>query len=249
MMPALISASSLGVSVAIVFATAVLRGYTGFGFAVIAVPLLVLLLEPAEVVPTVLLLEVVASLQLLPSVWRSVDWWAVRRLLIGALAGTPLGILVLSQLPGREMRLGIAGVVLLTALSLAAGLQFRSVPGRLTTITVGLLSGALNGAVAMSGPPVVLFFLSTPASLMVGRASLVMFFTLADTAATGFAAVAGLVTGSVLATAAALAPALFLGQAIGSRFFDETKRTTFQRVSLGIMVLVSVLVAAQALRD
>src|SRR5215210_5432881 len=105
MMPALISASSLGGSVAIVFATAVLRGYTGFGFAVIAVPPLVLLLEPAEVVPIVLLLEVVASLQLLPNVWRSVDWRAVRQLLIGALAGTPLGILVLSQLPGREMRL------------------------------------------------------------------------------------------------------------------------------------------------
>ena len=73
-----------------VFIAAVVRGYSGFGFSMISTVSLTLVLPPAEVVPVVLLLEVIASGWLLPQVWRQVDWASLIPLSAGVVLGTPV---------------------------------------------------------------------------------------------------------------------------------------------------------------
>jgi uncharacterized membrane protein YfcA len=234
---------------ATVFAIAVLRGFTGFGFALVAVPLLSLVLEPVVAVPIVLLLEVVASLQLLPAVWHSVNWRAVLLLVAGAALGTPLGLCALTALPPNLMRGIIAGVVLTTALLLARGLRFRTAPRRWMTIGAGLLSGVLNGGAAMCGPPVVLFFLASPTAIAVGRASLVLYFLLADLIGAGLAAVSGLITPDLLLLTGMLVPVLFAGQIIGARLFREDRQATYRVVSIAVLVVASGFAAARVMAD
>jgi uncharacterized membrane protein YfcA len=60
-----------------VFGAAVVRGYSGFGFSLLAVTSLSLLLPPTEIVPSIFIMEVAASLHLLPSVWRDIHWRAL----------------------------------------------------------------------------------------------------------------------------------------------------------------------------
>lgn len=234
---------------AVVFAIAVLRGFTGFGFALVAVPLLSLVLEPVVAVPIVLLLEVVASLQLLPGVWRAVHWRAVLLLAAGAALGTPLGLHALAALPPDLMRGIIAGVVLATAVLLATGLRFRATPRRWMTVAAGLLSGLLNGGAAMSGPPIVLFFLASPTAISVGRASLVLYFLLTDMIGAGLAAASGLVTPDLVLLAGLLVPVLFVGQAIGTRLFREERQTSYRTVSIAVLVLASGFAAARMVAD
>jgi uncharacterized membrane protein YfcA len=231
---------------AAVFAVAVLRGFTGFGFAVVAMPLLSLVLEPVAAVPIVLLLEVVASLQLLPRVWRQVHWRAVGLLAGGAVLGTPLGLYALSALPATLMRLLIAAVVLVTALLLAMGLRFRRRPGKRATLGAGLLSGLLNGGAAISGPPVILFFLASPASLAIGRASLVLYFLLTDLVGAGLAFLSGFITEQVALLAVFLLLPLFMGQVIGARMFHEDRQRTYRLVSIVVMAAAGLLAALRA---
>ena len=90
-----------------VFAAALLRGFTGFGFGLAAVPLLSLALAPARVVPLVVVLQVIVGVGGLRSAWRLCDWRAVRALSPGLVLGTPIGVAMLTTLrcASRKKRL------------------------------------------------------------------------------------------------------------------------------------------------
>src|SRR5580704_8313794 len=72
-------------AVVCIFGAAVVRGYGGFGFSLLAVTSLSLLLPPTEIVPSIFIMEVAASLHLLPSVWRDIHWRALLCLAVGCL--------------------------------------------------------------------------------------------------------------------------------------------------------------------
>lgn len=57
-----------------VFCAAIVRGYSGFGFSLLAITSISLLLPPAEIVPSIFVMEVAASLHLLPDVWGKIHW-------------------------------------------------------------------------------------------------------------------------------------------------------------------------------
>ena len=230
----------------VVFLTAIMRGYTGFGFALVAVPLLAVIADPVTAVPMVLLLEVVGSLQLLPGLWRSAHLRSVMLLVAGALLATPIGLYGLAAIPADVMRLIIGLVVLATTCALAAGLKAIQEPRPPATFGVGILSGLLNGAAAMSGPPVVLFYLNAQTAMHVGRASIVLYFLLSDTVAIAFAGASGLLGSSTVLLAAATVPALFVGQVIGTRLFRSALQRHYRIVAIVILLAVSGFAIAQS---
>ena len=77
--------ASLIVTIIAVFIAGVIRGYSGFGFAMVAVTSISLVIPPARVVPLVLILEIMSSISLVPQVWRDIDWYSLRWLLGGAI--------------------------------------------------------------------------------------------------------------------------------------------------------------------
>src|SRR5271167_1800334 len=106
-------------AVACIFGAAVVRGYSGFGFSLLAIVALSLLLPPAQIVPSIFMMEVAASLHLLPGVWRDVHWRALRWLSLGCLVGTPFGVYALAHVPAAPLTLALAAFVLTAALLLA----------------------------------------------------------------------------------------------------------------------------------
>ena len=102
----------LAAASAFIFLAAIVRGYSGFGFSLLSITALSLLFPPAQVIPAIFLLEVAASLHLLPSIWRQVHWRSLGLLMAGALAGTPLGVHALAHLPQAPMTLALALFVL-----------------------------------------------------------------------------------------------------------------------------------------
>lgn len=230
----------------IVFAAGILRGYTGFGFALAAVPMLALVIPPVMVVPLVLCLEIVASAQMLPGLWREVHFRSVGWLAIGSVLGIPLGLYVLAVLPSDVMRLVIALIVLFSLVAILTGGRLRGQPGSWATIVVGAFSGLLNGAAAMGGPPVILFYLGSQTAVHVGRASLILYFALIDSVAAGLAVVSGLLDAALLLLTALSLPALFAGQAIGTRLFRSSLQRHYRAVAVAVLGIVSTAVLMQS---
>ena len=225
---------------------AVIRGYTGFGFSALVVTSLSLIVSPAEVVPIVYLLEVAASVHMLPLVWRKVDWSTLGWVTLGAAIATPVGIAILSSTPVTPLRLMVGVLVLGATLAVASGWKMRGQIGPAAKVGTGLISGTANGIAAVGGLPVVIFLLSSGASTAATRATLVAFFVIIDLYGAGLAASQGLFPTEVLLRTALFALPLVLGVAIGHRLFTRSPPRSFRRMVLVLLVILSCAVLLRA---
>jgi uncharacterized protein len=234
-------------SVLAVFLAAIVRGFSGFGFSLLAVSALTLFYAPAEVVPAVFLLEVAASLHLLPSIWNDIHWKSLLPLIIGCLIATPVGAYFLANVPAGPMQIALSIFVLVSVAVLWSGFVLAKVPGFATSTGVGAASGLFNGAFGIGGPPVVVFYFASPAGVAAGRASVIAFFLVTDIVGLLNLSVYGLVTRDSVTKAALFLPVLFAGVWIGARGFKSVDEKLFRRIVLVVMAALAMIGAAKAL--
>ncbi|MFD2472135.1 sulfite exporter TauE/SafE family protein [Amycolatopsis silviterrae] len=237
--------AAMAFAIAALLAGGLIRGYSGFGASLVWVSCLCLVLPPPAVVPSTLLLEVASSVTLLPKAWPDAHRPSVRWLLLGALAGLPMGIWFLAALPERATRLTVGLVVGISALALAFSRRTRRLPGRAACGGMGTAFGILNGACGMGGPPVVLMYLASPLPMAVNRASLVVFFLAADLMTVGTAGAGGLLTGDVLLQTALFLPIALAGVGIGTWLYRHGGGDV-RRIVLGILAVLSLALVGQA---
>lgn len=227
-----------------VFLAAIVRGYSGFGFSLLAVTSLSLMFTPAEVVPSIFLMEVAASLHLLPGIWKDIHWRSIGTLLAGCVIGTPAGVWALAHVPAAPMLVALGVFVLISAVLLWRGFALTTMPRPPATVATGAISGLFNGAFSTGGPPVILFYFASPAGVAAGRASLIAYFLGTDMMALPMLAQQGLVTREAILRALLFLPALAAGVWLGARSFKSADPKLFKKyvlVLLGILA-VSILV-------
>ena len=238
---------SLAAAVAFIFVAAIVRGYAGFGFSLLAVTGLSLVYAPAEVIPSIFLLEIAASLHLLPDLWRDIDWRSVGWLTVGTAAGTPFGAAALSRLPAAPMTVALAMFVLAATALLWRGFALKSMPNAAATLGIGAAAGAANGAFGAGGPPVILFYFASPAGHAVGRASMIAYFLLTDAIGLAFLGREGLVTAAAGVRALIFLPALLAGVWYGARRFKGADPARFRRWVLAILAALALMTGAKGL--
>ena len=221
-----------------IFIAAVIRGYSGFGFSALTVTSLSLILPPAEVVPTAFLLEIAASMFMLPMVWRSIDWQKLNWLVLGILAGTPAGLLFLAEVPQDPVRFTISGFVLVACFLLWKNVRIRSEGGRKRLLVVGGFSGIVNGAAGIGGLPIVLFLLSGSIRAEVLRATLVAFLFCSDIYATLLSGSKNLLSNELLARSVLFLFPLVVGVALGHRGFVKSSPESFRKFAIGLLMVV-----------
>jgi uncharacterized protein len=253
-MPEFLSQAQLGLApgeiafgLGVVVAAGFMRGFTGFGFAMAAVPLLALAIPPARAVPFVILLQLMASVWDWREARRHAHWRSLPWLMAGAVVGTPLGTFGLAALSPNWARLAIAGAVLLAVLLLARGLKLAAMPGRPALAATGLLAGILNGIAAMPGPPVIVLYLAGTVAVEVGRASLLIFFSVNNAVGAVSAGAAGLIPPGTLVLAAAALPLLLVTQWLGRRVFLRASPGRYRQVALIFLSLLAALTAGRAI--
>ena len=225
---------------------AYIRGYSGFGFSALTVTSLALILPPSEVVPTAYMLEVAASIHMLPLVWRSIDWKILRWLVIGAVMGTPFGIIFLEEVPQETMRLVISGIVLTASLLLWKNIRIRSSADWYSILAVGFFSGVINGAAAIGGLPVVLFFLSISLGSALSRASMVAYLFIIDLYAVFLPGSQQLISTELLGRTVIFLIPLLVGIYIGHRSFVKTTPESFRKFALSLLIVLSLAVIVRA---
>jgi uncharacterized protein len=230
---------------ACVLVAALVRGYSGFGFSLLAITSLSLAMPPAEVVPPVFMMEVAASLSLLPSIWKEVHWRALSLLWLGCFVGTPIGVWFLASIPAAPMKIALCIAVVVAVALLWSGYTRKSMPRTLETVATGGIAGLLNGAFGIVAPPVVIFFFSSPAGAAISRASLIAFFIGTDMMGLAFLAREGLLTVSGFYRFVLFVPALLLGQWLGARSFQTSDPASFRLWILRLLVVLALLTGLQ----
>jgi uncharacterized membrane protein YfcA len=239
----------------VVFIGGVARGFSGFGFSALCVSGLSLVLSPAQVIPPIFILEILASLTLLRQAIKQADFSWLSWLMLGNVLCIPIGIALLNFVPESYLRLLIGLVLVVLVGAQLRGLQWHGAPTRLLRLLTGLASGLVNGLSAMGGLVVAAMMSATPLSPIAMRATLVLLFFLADLYALLCAAVMPVSTavGAPLLGWGALSMALLMaipmlgGMAVGQRFFTHTTPQQFRRLVLRLLMLLAVITIARAL--
>jgi uncharacterized membrane protein YfcA len=224
--------SSLILPMAGVFAASVLRGFTGFGFGLAAVPLLSLALPPAQVVPLVVTLQ---------------DWRAVRMLLPGLVLGVPIGLLILTELPANPVRLVIGTVIAFSVWLIHHGIRLPPNPSRTVSFGVGLVSGVISGLASMGGPPVVVYLLALGHTAARMRATAIVYFMLSGCISLIPMSLRGLITRDILIWSLASLPVLFGGSWIGTLTFHKAKPRHHRMVALITLSALAALLIGRGL--
>jgi uncharacterized membrane protein YfcA len=238
-MPDLLALPFLVAAVVAVVAGMV-RGFAGFGAAMVMTPVFSALYGPAVGVALCLLLEIVVALPLLPRAVGMVNWRRIGLILVAAIAGAPLGNFVLTLLAPGPMRWAISAIVLGAVAMLASGWRYHGRPHIAATLTTGVSSGFLNGLSGMAGPPIIFYYLAGKESATAVRANLTTYFVFVDLAALSVFLARDLIGWSTFVEGAVLAPAVVIGGLIGERLFPLASETFYRRLALCLLVAVAV---------
>ncbi|HVC62995.1 MAG TPA: sulfite exporter TauE/SafE family protein [Acetobacteraceae bacterium] len=219
----------------------IIRGASGFGQALIFVPLAGLLYPPATAVPLLWVAGATVTPLMLRPHLRSTDWSEVLHLALGAALTLPFGVWLLGHASAVFMRWIISTLVLLCTFALAAGWRIRLPQRREFGILLGGMSGLTGGATGMGGPPLILCWLGGRADAATIRSNIFVYLWLLGLMELTVGTVGGLVPRSVLTGGLALAPAYGSGILVGNWLFRHSVRLSperrdrmFRWVALGI---------------
>jgi hypothetical protein len=216
------------------------RGFSGFGAALIFVPVASALSSPLIAAPLLLLIDGVTALGLVPRAWRRADRREVGIMALGALAGVPLGTWLLTRSDPVALRWAISVLTLALLALLISGWRYRGRPAAPLTASVGALAGLFSGAAQVGGPPVVAYWLGGALPADAVRANLVIYFLASTVLTTAAYLAGGLLTTSLLAVALFVGPLYGAGLFLGSRAFGLAPEPVFRRVCLALIALAAV---------
>src|SRR3954452_21388655 len=147
---------------AIAFVSATARGFSGFGSALIFMPLASSMAAPRLVAALLLLIDLVAAAPLVPNAWKQADRKATSIMVFGALIGVPIGTYFLSRLEPVTQRWIISVFVFALLLLLLSGWCSRGKDPAPFSIGIGGLAGFCSGLPQTGGPPIVGYWLGRP---------------------------------------------------------------------------------------
>ena len=219
------------------FVAGLVRGFSGFGTAMIYLPVAGQVLNPFAAITTLLVMDVVAPLPKLPGAWREGSPGDILRLFAGLVVVMPVGLWTLTRVEPEVFRYVVSVVALVLLAALVTGLRFR---GRLTRPMVfgtGGLSGYLMGVAGLPGPPVILLYMASALPAHVIRANIFVYLVLTDLAMLPMLAAFGrLETGAVVAGALMILPNM-AGIFAGARLFVPGRERVYRGVAYAVIAV------------
>jgi len=213
---------------------ATVQATAGFGFSLVLVPLLVLVIGPKETVVVANVLSTALEAALLVRVHPHVDWRLGSKLFSGALIGMPFGLLALIWLSPKVLQIVIAVTVVVFTILLMRGVRLQRA-GKLGDFGAGLVSGLLNTSTSMSGPPVVIYLQGSGVARAAFRATLLAYFAAISAIAVGLLAASGQFDRETGLAAVVAIPALAVGAVLGNALHHRVPEDRFRQLVYAIL--------------
>ena len=226
---------------AIATTSGVVRGFSGFGSALIYMPLIASVYDPRIAAVTLLLVDFTCSTPFAVAQLRRCTWSEVIPISIAMAVTVPLGTWLLIVLDPAVLRWAIAILVLSLVIVLMSGWRYRGPSALPITTGVGLIAGIGAGAAQIAGPPVILYWLSRGNNAITLRANLMVFFLFCGMVLIAVYAAQGLFTARPIALSMLFGPTYVIGVAIGSRIFRSASDRLYRNVAYAICLLAALL--------
>jgi uncharacterized membrane protein YfcA len=231
-------------AIALVSGTA--RGFSGFGSALIFMPLASSIAAPRLVAALLLIIDFVAAMPLVPNAWKYADRKATAVIVFGALIGVPIGTWFLSRLDPVTTRWIISGFVGALLMLLLSGWRYRGKDHPAISIGIGGLSGFCSGLAQTGGPPIVGYWLGRPVASGTARANIMLFFAASDFFSVVSYALTGLITLDAIKFSLVVGPIYAIGVLFGATLFGKASEALFRAICYALIAL-AVIVGLPAL--
>ncbi len=228
-------------SLLIIFIAGTVQGLTSFGFSLISLPLLCMIIPLKTVVPILIIYSLIINSIIFYKIRYYVNLNRIKYLIIAGVVSTPIGTYVLLVIKGDVLSIVVGSIIIFTSLILWKGYKVNIKNEKLSFIIVGLFSGILNGSVSLSGPPIILFLTNQNAEKQIFRANLTSYFLILNIITVPTYLFAGLITKEVLRYSAFLFPGLIIGVLSGLAISNKINDNIFKKIILILVCIMGVL--------
>jgi uncharacterized membrane protein YfcA len=213
------------------------KGFTGFGLAMISTPVLLFAYEPRTVVVLTAVFSIFINAAVVWDSWQEARGRLALGLFVPALFGVVVGTVVLGAIDQVYIRLGAGAIVVFSALLLVRDFNLPGANTGWGPLVAGSTSGALSTSTGLAAPPIVLLMASRALPKHEFRATSTLYFLPMSIARLVVLAVRGLVEAPEVALGPVLIPAAIAGKAIGTILLRHVSENTFRAVTLGLVIL------------
>ncbi|AXX97544.1 sulfite exporter TauE/SafE family protein [Profundibacter amoris] len=216
------------------------RGFSGFGTAMVYLPVAGQILTPFQALTTLMVMDLIGPLPNIPSAIRTGHKRDILRLSAGTLVALPLGVLVLGLIAPEVFRYGVSLISLLLLVLLMAGVRYHGTLRPPMVYGTGAVGGFLAGSVGLPGPPVIMLYMASPNPSEVIRANIMVYLLLCDLMMIGVLHLNGYLQVSAVALGALLILPYLAANVLGGWLF----RPGYERLYRAIAYFI---IAASAL--
>lgn len=240
----------------IIALAALLQAITGFGFAIMATPFLLLVMESRDCIQISIILSFFIAAVMVPKIKDNIDWLLLKRLVAGGIIGAPIGLGLFVSLPVSTVKVFVAIIVLLVAgFALLSSLKPRRdgqgtafAPYRAwVEVIAGFASGILTVSIGMPGVPLAIYFSRGHIGKAEIRSTTLAFFIVVYIVSIILQGATGQIGRHIWLASLALVPVTLLGVLAGAKLFAKINQQRFQLLVnmillyTGLHILVSVL--------
>jgi uncharacterized membrane protein YfcA len=230
----------MAVAAATAMAAGLMRGFAGFGSGMLMAPIFAILFGPVEAVTMVAVLELFASVQLIPLVLKDTQWSFVALLGLSATLFMPFGAYVLRSADPALLTKLMAAVVLISVIILMAGWRYAGEKKLLLTLGVGAVSGALMAATSMGNPPVLVYLLAGQDRAKTIRANIIAYFAVTQIVLLLVLGLMAMVASLAVVKAMLLTPGYLLATLLGSRLFRQSDDRRYRQTTIALLLVVGI---------
>jgi len=211
------------------------RGFTGFGTAMIFVPVAGRYLAPEQVIAVMALTGLASAGALVPRAWREGERAEVGRLALAACLTVPVGMALIPLVPNLAIRWIAISIAAITLIALVAGWRYQHAPGSKGLLGIGAGAGLMGGLAGLTGPLVILFYLAGTAPSRTVRANTILFLAALDVVLVANLAMRGEITAPILVLAACLGVPYLLATALGQAAFRPGREGLYRNVAYAVI--------------
>ena len=223
-----------------VIVAGLVRGFAGFGSAMIIMPVAASVLTPVQAVIFLAAAELLGPLPNLPSALRIGTKRDIGLLLAGVVVALPLGLWGLSVMSPEPFGWIVSGVVFALLALLVTGWRYGGVLNRPLVLGTGALGGFMTGFAGIAGPPVIMLYMASKLPVSVIRANFLLYLVGIDLLLFAMLWGAGLLVWPVVALGLMMGIPNVLANIIGARLFDPQSERVFRTVAYIVIALSAI---------
>lgn len=225
----------------IIFTASVIRGFTGFGLALVAVPLLQFLMPVTDTAVFIAMINFIFSVLYYRRSKREVSNQPLGAMALWTGAGVAAGTVILKFINPAFIQLGWGIIIIFIVYALYRGVDFQIRSDKTALTLSGLLGGMLSGATGITGPPVAVILSSMKTPKEKFNAVISVFILFAVSYALVFYLITGLVRKETLLLALCSVPALIAGLYTGDRLVARISQNTFTSIVYVVLVIMGLI--------